>query len=147
MTWTQAGTPNYATVDRVTLPQRCWLDSAFYERICGIAQVVCMSRTAGGTADATLGVGRSARTIAYVGQIRAKASGCGDATSDYRWWKWGTSETPLVISPPTMFLTIVPVKQKVPWPAQTGIQQGFIKTSIEINNRYRTNAHLLLIAG
>ena len=99
-------------------------------------------------------------TVAHVGQIRAKASGCGDATSDYRWWKWGTSETPLVISPPTMFLTIVPVKEKVPWPAQTGIQQGFIKTSIKINNRYRTNkqavlglvreplhAHLLLIAG
>ena len=132
MTRTQAETPNYATVDRVTLPQRCWLDSAFYERICGIAQVVCMSRTAGGTADATLGVGRSARTIAYVGQIRAKASGCGDATSDYWWWEWGTSETPLVISPLTTFLTMVSVKQRVLWLAQTGIQQGFIKTSIKI---------------
>ena len=68
MTWTKLGqnaslfhlstftksAPNDATVDRVTLPQRCWLDSAFYERICGIAQVVCMSRTAGGTADAML---------------------------------------------------------------------------------------------
>jgi hypothetical protein len=144
MTRTQAGTPNYATVDRVTLPQRCWLDSAFYERICGIAQVVCMSRTAGGTADATLRVGRSARTIAYEGQIRAEASDCGDAASDYRWWKWGTSETPLVIGPSTMFLTMVSVERRVPWPAQTGIQQGFIKASIEINNRYRTNKQLFL---
>jgi hypothetical protein len=30
------------------------------------------------------------------------------------------------------------------WPAQTGIQQGFIKTSIEINNRYRSNKQAVL---
>ena len=65
-----------------------------------------------------------------------------------------------MISPLTMFLAMLSVKQRVLWLALTGIQQGFIKTSIKINNRYRTNkqavlglvreplhAHLLLIAG
>ena len=79
-----------------------------------------------------------------MGQIRAKASGCGDATSDYWWWEWGTSETPLVIIPLTTFLTMVSVKQRVLWLAQTGIQQGLIKTSIKINNRYRTNKQAVL---